>query len=104
MAVRSGPMRTTGPLGPAGGASLRAGAERQAPRASVRRATAHLPRVLWRPPVTLRMLQAAIAPRAARRPLKRTGRALAVIAIGLAVAAVSVRYWRRKDVSRVQRG
>jgi mono/diheme cytochrome c family protein len=50
------------------------------------------------------MLQAAIAPRAARRPLKRTERALAVIAIGLAVAAVSVRYWRRKDVSRVQRG
>ncbi len=36
--------------------------------------------------------------------MSRTQRALAAIAILLAVAALSVRYWRGKNVSRVQRG
>jgi mono/diheme cytochrome c family protein len=50
------------------------------------------------------MLQAAVA-RAIRRPQwGRTERVLAVIAVLLAITAFGVRYWRRKNLSRVQRG
>src|SRR5262245_35460943 len=51
------------------------------------------------------MLQARdFASTTRRARLTRTGRVLAVVALLLVLASVAIRVWRRKNVSRVQRG